>query len=120
MEQTISPAAQILVSLIPIVGIACGAVVIFFALLWRHREVKLRILNNSYKPMNFNLRVFSLLTGLFLTMVGFVLSLMFILIHGISWAALGGLIPFATGLSLLIFYKVNPDFKEKKGSEDKN
>lgn len=118
LDQYISPAAQILVSLIPIVGIVCGAAVIFFALLWRHRETKLRILNDTYKPVQFNFRVFSLLTGLFLTAVGLVLSVMFILIHGISWAALGGLIPFATGVAMLIFYKINPDFTKDTGNED--
>lgn len=111
MEQTISPAAQILVSLIPIVGIGCGSAVIFFALLWRHRETKERIIHNSYNPIKFNMRAFSLLTGIFLTSVGAVLSIMFFLIHGISWAALGGLIPLATGVSMLLFYKLNPDFK---------
>lgn len=118
MDPNISPAVQILVALIPIVGIVCGATVIFFALLWRHREIKLRIINNSYKPVNFKFRVFSLLTGLFLTAVGLVLSVMFILLHGISWAALGGLIPLATGIALLVFYKINPDFSQDTGNEN--
>lgn len=118
MDQNISTAAQILVSLIPIVGIVCGATVIFFALLWRHRETKQRILNNTYKPVTFNFRVFSLLTGLFLTSIGAVLSVMFILIHGLSWAALGGLIPLASGIALLVFYKMNPDFTNSPDNED--
>lgn len=112
LEHNISLAAEILVSLIPIVGIVCGAAVVFFALLWRHRETKLKIMNNSYEPMKFNLKAFSLLTGLFLTSVGLVLSVMFFAIHGLSWAALGGLVPLASGVSLLIFYKMNPDFKK--------
>lgn len=118
LEQTISPAAQIIVSLIPVVGIVCGATVIFFALLWRHRETKLKIMNNTYEPLKFNLPVFSLLSGLFLTAVGLVLSVMFFWIHGVSWAALGGLVPFAIGVSLLVFYRLNPDSKKKTGNEN--
>ena len=67
LEHNISLAAEILVSLIPIVGIVCGAAVVFFALLWRHRETKLKIMNNSYEPMKFNFpadRAFPYVRGL--------------------------------------------------------
>ncbi|WP_340138456.1 hypothetical protein [Treponema zioleckii] len=38
-----SSAAQVMLALIPIVGIGIGGVVIFFSLLWHHHEVKLQI-----------------------------------------------------------------------------
>ena len=75
-------------------------------------------MNNTYEPLKFNLPVFSLLSGLFLTAVGLVLSVMFFWIHGVSWAALGGLVPFAIGVSLLVFYRLNPDSKKKTGNEN--
>ena len=105
MMNNISPAAQVIVSIIPIVGLVLVFVLIFFALLWHHREVKLQIKNDTYAPFEFNWQAFTFLSGLSLVAVGFVLSVMFYAIKGLSWGLLGGLIPFALGIVFLIFYK---------------
>ncbi|EID84613.1 hypothetical protein MSI_19030 [Treponema sp. JC4] len=105
MMNNISPAAQVIVSIIPIVGLVLVFVLIFFALLWHHREVKLQIKNGTYAPFEFNWKAFTYLSGLSLVAVGIVLSLMFWAIKGLSWGLLGGLIPFAFGIVFLIFYK---------------
>jgi hypothetical protein len=97
-------AAQIIVSIIPIVGIVMGAVVVFFYLLWAHRE-KVRLIERGlYQAHSVDLDAFCLLSGLLLTSVGAVLSVFFIVLEGGSYALLGGLIPFAAGASLLAFY----------------
>ncbi len=119
-SSTMSPAAEILVSLIPIVGIFFGAVVVFFALLWRHREIKQKIAQGNYSPTKYNFKALVLLVGIFLTIVGSILTLMFIILHGLSWAALGGLMPLSTGISLLIFYKLNPNFEYGKDNSQEN
>lgn len=109
-----SEAAQVIISIIPIVGIGIGGIVVFFYILWHHHEVKQRISDGNYKTKPFDLQTFSLLTGLLLTAIGFMLSLLFAVVErGFSYVLLGGLIPFAIGISLLIFYKVNPSFKVK-------
>lgn len=114
MENAItSETAQIIISIIPIVGIAIGGIVIFFYILWHHHEVKLRIKNGTYRTYNFDLRAFSLLTGLLLTGIGLILTILFVCIEGFSYILLGGLIPFAVGVCLLLFYKINPSFKVK-------
>ncbi len=105
-SQTLTPVAQIIISLIPITGIIFAFLLVFFAILYHHHENKLRILKNSYTPKTFNLKVFCQLTGLCLTFVGFVLSIMFFFITGISWGLLAGLLPLAVGLALLIFAKI--------------
>ncbi len=111
MNTTIaSPAAQVIIAVIPIVGIVIGGTVIFFYLLWRHSEKKLQIKNGNYKKESFNFKVYSLLIGLLLSFVGLVLTVFFALMSGKSAALLGGLIPLSLGLSLLVFYKLNPDF----------
>lgn len=111
MEQMVtSSAAQVIVSLIPIVGIVFGSVLLFFVILWHHNEVKLQIRTGTFVPRAFNLKATSLLSGLLLTGVGIILSLSFAIIDGFSYTILGGLVPFVIGLSLLIFYKVNPEF----------
>ncbi|MCR5613105.1 hypothetical protein [Treponema sp.] len=108
-----SETAQIIISVIPIVGIGIGGIVVFFYILWHHHEVKLRIINGTYKTRSFDLETFSLLTGLLLTGIGFILTVLFLCIEGVSYVLLGGLIPFIIGVSLLIFFKVNPAFKVK-------
>ena len=78
----VCPAAQVIVSLIPIVGITFAAIVIFFGLLWKHNEIKMRISKNEYKPQVFNWKIFSLFAGLCLVGVGFAITILFFLISG--------------------------------------
>lgn len=100
------PAAQVIIAIIPIVGIFFSAVIIFFAVLWKHREIKLRISKNTYNPPVFNWKIFSLFSGLCLVGVGFSITVVFLLISGLTYGLLGGIIPFVLGIMLLIFYKL--------------
>ncbi len=106
MSETLVPAAQVIVAIIPIVGIVIGGIVIFFYLLWRNAQISLLIKTDKYEPLQFNLKLFSLLTGILLTGIGVVLSVFFIVLDGFSYNLLGGLIPFIIGVSLITFYKL--------------
>ena len=64
----------------------------------------LQIKMNIYRPPAFNVQLFCLLLGIILISIGFVLSVLFYLIEHISYILLGGLIPFALGIGLCIFY----------------
>jgi hypothetical protein len=100
----LSAAAQIIVSIIPIVGIVMGAVVVFFYLLWAHRE-KVRLIERGlYQPKKTDVDLFCLLAGLLLSGIGLVLTVLFIVLEGVSYALLGGLIPFVAGVSFLAFF----------------
>lgn len=106
MAQTPSAAAQVIVSIIPIVGIVAGGVVVFFYLLWNHRQ-KMRLVEQSITPVShFDLETFSLLAGLLTFVVGAILTFFFLLMEGLSYVMLGGLIPLATGAGLLLFYRI--------------
>lgn len=106
MNSFTEPAAQIIVSLIPMVGIFFGCVIVFFYLLWHHRQIMLQLRNGIYKPVSFDFKLFSLLAGLLLVGVGAVLSVLFLLIDGLTYSLLGGLIPFALGVGLLVFFRM--------------
>ncbi|WP_407398723.1 hypothetical protein [Treponema sp.] len=108
MEKEISHVAEVIISIVPIVGITFAAIIVFFALLWRHRENKLKIMNGTFKETTFNLEIFSLFTGLCLFGVGAVITGMFLLLKPNSFGILGGLVPLALGITLLVFYKVCP------------
>ncbi len=103
---TPSTAVQVIIAVIPIVGIVFGSAVIFFYLFWSYRMKMLLIEKGSYQRLieRFDLETFSLLTGLVLTGVGGSMVLFFYLKEGISYSLLGGLVPLAVGLSLVAYY----------------
>ncbi len=105
MENIPSQAAQVLITVIPIVGITLGSVVVFFFLLWRHKQM-MKMIEKGMRPERpVDLRTFSLIAGLVTSGVGLVLSVFFLVAAGTStYSLLGGLIPLAIGLSLLAFY----------------
>ncbi len=115
---TAVPAAQVLIAVIPLVGIVMGAVVIFFYLLWRHRQIVRQIEAGLYKKPEFDVHLFSILTGFLLTGTGLVLSLLFLFIEGLTYTLLGGLIPFALGGSLIAFYFVSRRTDRKRNDVD--
>jgi len=99
-----STSAQVIVAVIPIVGIVMGSIVVFFHLLWSHRQKVLLIQAKQWTGSRFNLRVFSLLAGLFLFCVGLCLTVFLGMWTGKSMGLLGGIIPLASGLALLLFF----------------
>ncbi len=104
MQEVVVPAAQVIIAIIPIVGIVMGAVVIFFYLLWRHHQIIKEIELGIYERPDFSLKTFCLLAGALLVGTGLTLTFLFTLIEGISYALLGGLIPLATGAGFLCVY----------------
>jgi hypothetical protein len=106
MEEGYSSAAQVIIAIIPIVGIVMGSVVIFFYLLWNHRRRTLLIKAGQYRRPDFDLLSFSLLTGLLLGSVGLALTVFLAIAGGANYGLLGGIIPLSIGTGLLIFYGI--------------
>lgn len=103
---TTSPAAQVIIATIPIVGIVIGGTIVFFYLLWRHREIMMLIKTSAYSPVKFNWTLFSLLASLLLLLVGLALTVLFAILDGFSYSILGGAVPLSLGVGLLIYYVV--------------
>ena len=106
MEQTTSYAAQVIISIIPIVGIVMGSVVIFFYLLWNHKRRTLLIKAGQLRRPDFDLLTFSLLAGLLLSTVGLALTVVLAIALGANFGLLGGIIPLAVGIGLLAYYGI--------------
>jgi hypothetical protein len=104
MEQPLSAAAQVIISIIPIVGIVMGAAVVFFYLLWSHRQKMLLIKTGNYSRPDFDLLSFSLLAGLLLVCVGVSLTVFLAVVQGLNYTLLGGVIPLSIGVGLLVFF----------------
>jgi hypothetical protein len=103
MGPVLSVAAQVMLTVIPIVAIVTGSVIIFFFLLWRHKQ-RMKLIERGVQPPEVDLKSFSLLAGLITAGVGFVLSVFFVVKDGATYTLLGGLIPLAVGFSLLAYY----------------
>ncbi|MCZ8156657.1 MAG: hypothetical protein O9264_11090 [Leptospira sp.] len=106
-NQEVSSTNNVILYLVPNLGIIFGTTLLFFLFLWIHRQKMALIQTGQYKPWSFDLRTYSFFLGLLLTFTGFALSFVFILVLGISFAMLGGIIPFAIGLGLLTYYKLS-------------
>lgn len=106
MEQISSAAAQVIVALIPIVGIVMGTVVVFSYLLWSHRRRILLIKADHYNRPAFDLLPFCLLAGLLLGSVGFTLTVFLAVISGLTYGLLGGIIPLSMGVGLLVYHRI--------------
>jgi hypothetical protein len=118
MEQLTSAAAQVIIAVIPIVGIVMGAVVVFFYLLWNYRRQILLIKAGHYNRPVFDLLSFSLLAGILLLIVGVMLTIFLSMVTfftygllgavetGRIYGLLGGVIPLAMGIGLLAFFKL--------------
>ncbi len=106
MENVASAAAQVIVTVIPIVGIVMGSLVIFFYLFWNHKQKVLMIEKNLLKKSDFDIDSFSLFSGLILVSIGISLVIFFIIKEGFSYGVLSGLIPLAIGASLIVFFVI--------------
>ena len=99
-------AAQIIIAIIPIVGIVMGSVVVFFYFLWHHRRRVLLIRAGQPHKSDFDLLSFSLLTGLLLLSVGISLTVFLVIMGNAGYGLLGGIIPLAMGIGLLAYYLI--------------
>lgn len=99
-------AVQVIIAIIPIVGIVMGSVVVFFYLLWDHQRRTLLIKTGHYDKPDFNMLFFSLLAGLLLTCVGLSLTVFLALVQGRNYGLLGGIIPLSIGIGLLLYYGI--------------
>ena len=101
-----SAAAQVIIAVIPLVGIVMGAVVVFFYLLWNHRRRTLLIKVGHYNRPEFDILSFSLLAGLLLGSVGLTLTVFLAIVAGPTYGLLGGIIPLSMGVGLLAYYGI--------------
>lgn len=112
-----STAAQIIVTIIPIVGIVMGAFVIFSYIYYNHKQKLAMIEKGITRKLNFDLDIFSLFTGLLLFSIGLFLTVFFIIKEGISYSLLSGFIPLSCGTSLLIYYILRIILNKKSNAE---
>lgn len=118
MKESPVPAAQIIITVIPIVGIVIVGVLVFFYLFWRNKQIILQIETKTYIPSKFNLGIFCLISGILLLIIGLVLTVLFAIIEGLGYILLGGLVPLSCGIGLLVSYFVSVKIRHRKNTDD--
>lgn len=99
-----STAAQVIIAVIPIVGIVMGSVVALLYISLNYKAKCALIEKGQYKPVDFDIDSFCLFAGLLLIPVGIILIMFFIIKQGFSYGLLGGLIPFSVGVSMVLYF----------------
>lgn len=100
-----SEASQVLLSLVPVLGVVLGCTLLFFFFLWQYRIRRELIRTGQYTPVFVtNIRVLSLLIGLLAIFSGLPMTVLFYLLEGVSYALLGGVLPLFAGIAFLLFY----------------
>ncbi len=101
-----SAASQVIVTIIPIVGIVMGSIVIFFYLYYHYKQKMLMIEKGIEAKVSFDFESFSLFSGLLLFSIGIFLSVFFLIKEGFGYSLLSGIIPLSSGLGFIAFYIV--------------
>ena len=101
-----NPAAEMLISFVPVLALVLGSVLFFFFLFWQYKLGKMLVQNQQYRPNWLkNIKIFSLLFGINGTLLGLPLCLILLIIEKrVSYSLLGGLVPFCLGMGMLVFY----------------
>lgn len=120
IDEKVVPAAQIIMSLFPIIGVIMATFLLFFYILWHHKQKILLIKTGMYKPSKMDFLNICLLSGILLLTLGSALVIFFISIKRRDYTLLLGLLPLSIGLSLLIYYKVSNKTKRKEDINNDN
>ncbi len=108
MEHVPTAAAQVIVTIIPIVGILFASIVLFLYLILWHKQRMSLIEKDQFQRVfkDVDIDSASLFSGMVLFAVGFSLLLFFWIKEGVSFGMLSGLIPFSIGISLIAFFVI--------------
>ncbi len=117
-NEHVVPAAQVIMSLFPIIGVVMATFLLFFYILWHHKQTVMLIRQGGYAPSKLDFLNICLLSGILLSVLGIALTVFFIIIKRRDHTLLIGLLPFSIGLSLLIYYKIASKNREKKEEEN--
>lgn len=99
-----SSAADVVIAVIPIVGILMGGAVSLLYMFYSYKQKKHMIEKGIYKRIRLDLRGIVFFSGFPLTATGLGLSVFFVIMDGISYGILSGLIPFMIGISFIAYH----------------
>jgi hypothetical protein len=105
--ESLSEASQIILSLVPLIGVLFGTFLFFSLFYFYHKQKMLMIEQKLYKPIRLNWSLIMVLAGFIIFLAGVAITLVFILNRDFGHELLGGLIPFAVGLAILLTYFVS-------------
>lgn len=100
-----SETAQVILVILPIVSVVVLGILAFFFMLWDHKK-KMLMIQNGRDPVPRKIYDKLFLLGIVSFFIGTVLTVFSAIRHGFTNSLLGGMIPTATGIGIIIYYIV--------------
>lgn len=102
-----SEASQIILSIVPIIGVLFGSFLFFSLFYFYHKQKMLLIEKGLYKPVRLNWNLIFIVTGFIISFSGAMITLVFIINKNFGYELLGGVIPLGVGLAIILAYLVS-------------
>lgn len=99
-----SGASQIILAVVPIVGVLFGGFLFFSLFYFYHKQKTLMIEKGIYRPVHFNWSLIFIVTGFIIGMSGMAITVVFLINGATGYELLGGGIPLAIGFSIVLSY----------------
>lgn len=96
--------SQVLISLVPIIGVLLGTFLFFSLFYFYHKQKVLLIEKGLFKPIRINWSLALVLTGMALMMTGVSITTVFLINKKTGLELLGGLVPLGVGIALFSSY----------------
>jgi hypothetical protein len=98
-------AAQILIAVLPTVAVITFGVLAFFYLMWDYRQ-NVKLIESGASPRRGHFAESLLLFGIVAVFIGTGLLVFFLVSSGVTSALLGGIIPLAAGLGIVLHWVI--------------
>ncbi len=112
-----STSAQIIMSVVPILGVICSCVVLVVFIRWYFRFQTHLLKEGQYKGSvhvdELNAHSLLLLLGIVSSFLGLPIGILFYMVNGVSYSVLNGIIPFFSGLGMITYYILRSLAKDK-------
>ena len=110
-----SEASQIILSIVPIIGVLFGSL-LFLSLFYFFQKQKMLLIEKGiYKPMNLNWNLIFIVTGFIIAFSGLVITIVFLINKAYGFELLAGGLPLGIGIAIILSYllsnKVSSDRK---------
>jgi len=102
-----SSITEIIIALIPIIGIIGGCFIFFSIFLFYYKQRVLIIKSGNYKPFKPNWNLILLLAGMMNIAFGIAITIVFIINKAYGYELLGGLIPLLVGVAIIFTYIIS-------------
>ncbi len=102
--EIMSNAAQIILAVVPIIGVLFGAALFFSLFYFYHKQKMLMIEKEIYKPLRLNWNLIFIVSGFIFMLSGVAITVVFIINGSTGYELLGGGVTLGVGVAIILSY----------------